>query len=207
MVKAISMAKNGEDVDGDGDSGQLVVAVMAMVSNYRRSRILHSTAASSVHSATQALHCHRCRPWLQIEDPPHSLQVDRRLPCLQMYAPPQSRHCCRSRPWLQIETPEQSLQRDFCRPWLQKVDPPHSLHADRRLPWGQRNAPPHSLHWKMRRLWQQSDDPPQSLHRDPRRPWLQVEVLLVILTAEADRTGWLLRSKVLVLDTGPSFSF
>jgi hypothetical protein len=134
MVKAMSMAKNGEDIDGDGDGGQLLVAVMAMVSNYRRPRILHSTAASSVRSATQALHCHRCWPWLQIEDPPHSLHVERRLPCLQMYAPPQSRHCCRSRPWLQIETPEQSLQRDFCRPWLQKVEPPHSLHADRRLP-------------------------------------------------------------------------
>jgi hypothetical protein len=149
------------------------------------------TTVSSAHTAAHSRHRAFCRPWPQIEDPPHSLQVDRRRPCSHMDAPPQSLHWDLRRPCSQKETPAHSLHRDFCRPWQQNKDPPHSLHADRRRPCVHRKAPPHSLHWNLRRLWMHSEEPPHSLHRDARRPWLQVDAPLGLFTDVAGPSVWL----------------
>jgi hypothetical protein len=74
------------------------------------------------------LHLLFCLPWLQIDDPPHSLHILFCLPWLQNDDPPQSLHLLFCLPWLQIDDRLQidnfshSSHSSFCLPWLQSDD-------------------------------------------------------------------------------------
>jgi hypothetical protein len=80
-----------------------------------------------------------------MDEPPHSLHVLRRRPCLQMDKPSHSLHVLRIRPCSQMESP------------------PHSLHVLRWLTCSQMDEPPHSLHRLRIRPCSQMDEPLQVL--------------------------------------------
>jgi hypothetical protein len=96
-------------------------------------------------------------------EPPHSLQMFRRLPCSQMPEPPHSLQYLRSLPCSQRPEPPHSLQYLRSLPCSQMLAPPHSLHWLRRLPCSQIFAPPHSLHVLRTLPCSQMLEPPHSL--------------------------------------------